>query len=100
MTKEEAKDIFLNRGYVKVNGGEVFNGDKWRQSVVVISEWLKEQEPLTEVLNKIRAEIDEHRKTIRNMADIDDWYAGKLHGHDCDIEIIDKYRVESEVKDE
>ena len=49
-----------------------------------------------DVLDKIIAEIDAHRKTIVNMADIDDWYAGKLHGHDCDIEIIDKYRVESE----
>ena len=47
MTREEAKVVFLNRGYVKMNGGEIFNGDKWRQSVVVISEWLKEQEPKT-----------------------------------------------------
>jgi hypothetical protein len=40
MTKEEAKEIFLNRGFV--NG--LFDGDKWRQSIVVVSKWL-EQEP-------------------------------------------------------
>lgn len=40
MTNEEAKEIFLNRGYV--NG--IYDGDKWRESVVVISKWL-EQEP-------------------------------------------------------
>lgn len=40
MELSEAKEIFLNRGFV--NG--IFDGDKWRQSIVVISEWL-EQEP-------------------------------------------------------
>ena len=40
MTREEAKEVFLNRGFV--NG--LFDGDKWRQSCVVISKWL-EQEP-------------------------------------------------------
>ncbi len=36
MTREEAKEIFLNRGFI--NG--IFDGDKWRQSVAVISDWL------------------------------------------------------------
>lgn len=39
MTREEAREIFLNRGFV--NG--LFDGDKWRQSIVVISEWLEQQ---------------------------------------------------------
>ena len=43
MTNEEAREIFLNRGFV--NG--LFDGDKWRQSIVVISKWLK-QEPCKE----------------------------------------------------
>lgn len=43
MTREEAKEIFINRGYVNVKGGTFFDGDKWRQSVEVITEWLKEQ---------------------------------------------------------
>lgn len=45
MNREKAKEIFLNHGWVKVNGGEIFDGNLWRQSLVVISEWLKEQEP-------------------------------------------------------
>lgn len=54
MTREEAKDVFLNRGFVKVNGGEIFDGDKWRQSVVVISEWLK-QEPCEGCISREKA---------------------------------------------
>lgn len=45
MTHEEAKQIFLSRGYVEVNGGIIYDADKWRESYRVISEWL-EQEPL------------------------------------------------------
>ena len=47
------------------------------------------------VLDKIRAEINTHRETLKTMAD-DDWYAGKIRGYDCAIEIINKYRAESE----
>jgi len=43
MTFEEAKTIFLNRGYIEVDGGSYFDGNKWRESVIVISEWLKEE---------------------------------------------------------
>lgn len=43
MTFNEAKDVFLNRGYVEVEGGQIFDGDKWRQCIVVISEWLKQE---------------------------------------------------------
>jgi hypothetical protein len=46
MTKEEAKIVFLNRGYVEVEGGTIYDADKWRESCRVISEWL-EQEPTT-----------------------------------------------------
>jgi len=42
MTREEAKEIFINRGFI--NG--IYNGDKWRDACIVISEWLKE-EPIT-----------------------------------------------------
>ena len=52
MTREEAKEIFLNRGWVKVNGGEIFDGNLWRQSLVVISEWLKEQEPCEDAISR------------------------------------------------
>lgn len=49
-------------------------------------------------LDKIRAEIDTHRETLKTMAD-DDWYAGKIRGYDCAIEIIDKYKLENEPKE-
>ncbi len=43
MTFEEAKKIFLNRGYVEVPGGTYYDADKWRESVVVISKWLEQE---------------------------------------------------------
>lgn len=43
MTREEAKEIFLNRGYIKVEGGTIFDGDKWREACSVISKWLEEE---------------------------------------------------------
>lgn len=50
MTREEAKEIFLNHGFIKVDHGDsvctFFDGDKWREACIVISEWLKE-EPTT-----------------------------------------------------
>lgn len=91
MTREEAKEVFLNRGYVQVNGGEIFDGNKWRQSIVVISEWLKEQEP---ILDKIRAEIRELKHFPANSEDELFYNAGLLDA----IEIIDKYKTESDVK--
>lgn len=43
MTKEEAKQIFLSRGYVEVEGGTIYDPDKWREACVVISKWLKQE---------------------------------------------------------
>lgn len=43
MTREEAKTVFLNRGYVEVEGGTIYNPDKWREACVVISEWLEQE---------------------------------------------------------
>lgn len=43
MTFEEAKKVFLDRGLVYVEGGEIFDGDKWREACYVISQWLKQQ---------------------------------------------------------
>lgn len=47
MTFEEAKEVFINRGFV--NG--IFNGDKWRESVAIISKWL-EQEPCEDCVSR------------------------------------------------
>lgn len=51
MTREEAKEIFLNRGYIKVEGGTIFDGDKWREACSVISKWL-EQEPCEDAVSR------------------------------------------------
>lgn len=51
MTFEEAKKIFLNRGYIEVPGGTYYDADKWRESVTVISEWL-EQEPCEDCVSR------------------------------------------------
>ena len=51
MTREEAKTVFLNRGYVEVEGGTIFDANKWREACVVISEWL-EQEPCEDTISR------------------------------------------------
>ena len=73
MTREEAKTVFLNRGYVEVEGGTIYDADKWRESCRVISEWL-EQEP------KIGQWIMRHRKvnTI-NYRTGEDVLTGEIH---------------------
>ena len=43
MTREEAKTVFLNRGYVEVDNGAYYSPDKWREACVVISEWLEQE---------------------------------------------------------
>ena len=82
MTREEAKEVFLNRGFI--NG--IFDGDKWRQSVVVISGWLSQDS----VLDKARTEIEQERVGYPPSAD---YYKAITK---C-LQIIDK--AESEVEE-
>lgn len=42
MTFKEAVEIFINRGYEQVDGGSIYNADKWRDSVIIISNWLQQ----------------------------------------------------------
>lgn len=86
MTREEAKQIFLNREFIEVDGGSIFDGDKWREACRVISKWL-EQEP---IIDKARAEIEKSMKWA--YATGDDEYA---EGFEKSLEIIDKYKEES-----
>ena len=65
MTREEAKTVFLNRGYVEVEGGTIYDADKWRESCRVISEWL-EQEPKTEKVIKMRDATPEEQKSVND----------------------------------
>ena len=41
MTRKEAKQIFLSRGFIEVEGGTIYDADKWREACVIISEWLE-----------------------------------------------------------
>lgn len=81
MTIKEAKEVFVNRGFI--NG--VFDGDKWRESVVIISKWLEQES----ILDKIRTEIE--KETDRDDH-ADDYYDGMRKA----LAIIDKYKAESE----
>lgn len=98
MTFEEAKKIFLNRGYIEVPGGTYYDADKWREAIIVISKWL-EQEPCKEeydrgynkgkadILEKVRAEIEALYNT-KNYLD-----GRGITVLDC-LNIIDKYSEE------
>lgn len=51
MTIEEAKIILINRGFVEINGDLVFDGNKWRNAITVISKWL-EQQPCEDCISR------------------------------------------------
>ena len=51
MTFEEAKDVFLNHGWIKVGGGTYFDGSKWREAVRVLSDYLK-REPCDDCISR------------------------------------------------
>lgn len=58
MTREEAIKIFLNRGWIEVENGTYFDGDKWREAIVVISDYFRneykalEQEPSGDLISR------------------------------------------------
>lgn len=85
MTDKEALAENI-RKFLKSDEGLLLTGEDWETIVKAL-----EQES---ILDKITAEINTHKEELKTMADTDDWYAGKLKGHECDIEIIDKYRQE------
>ena len=43
MTIEEAIEIFLNRGWIKADGGTYFDGDKWREAIMIISDYFRKE---------------------------------------------------------
>jgi len=44
MNLKQAIDIFIDRGFVETtnNTGKIYDPDKWRESVYVISKWLED----------------------------------------------------------
>jgi hypothetical protein len=67
MTFQEAREIFINRGYIEVDGGTVYEPDKWREACVVISDWL-EQEPCGDCISResIKQKLQEHHDFFVN----------------------------------
>ena len=58
MTREEAKDVFLNRGFIEAENcrERIFRGDKWREACMIISEWLKEEQKWIPVSERLPEE--------------------------------------------
>jgi hypothetical protein len=97
MTREEAKEVFLNRGIID----GIYNGDKWREACIVISKWL-EQEPIHD---KIREQIKDYLRGVEITLEVlveNDPLRPKMEGakdtlEEC-LELID--RAESEDKEQ
>ncbi len=68
MTFDEAREIFLNRGYEQVDGGSIYNADKWRESIIVISNWLQ-QEPCEDWYDVPSDEmtLEQARQAVRDL---------------------------------
>lgn len=103
MTFDEAKDVFLNRGWIPIENGTIFDANKWRESVAVISKWL-EQEPCEDwhdVLDKIIAEIKalSPEPTAYDVVDGNPIKDAVWETIIDVLKIIDKYKAESEDKD-
>ena len=62
MTLDEAKNILINRGFIEINGGQVFDGNKWRNAIAVISKWL-EQQPCEDCISR-QAVLDKLNRLI------------------------------------
>lgn len=97
MTREEAKTVFLNRGYVEVEGGTIYDSDKWRESCRVISEWL-EQEPKTvaqERYEDLCEYFGDAKVILKNREDFKAWLDRvKWHIRKAE-ELYEKYEKES-----
>ena len=72
MTRDEAKIVFLNRGYVEVEGGTIYDPNKWREACVVISEWLEQQPQDSDLIS--RQAVYEALNTINGTAELDKAY--------------------------
>ena len=61
MTREEAIQIFLERGWIKLENGTYFDGSKWREAIMVISDYFRNEYKALEqehVFDKIIADTD------------------------------------------
>lgn len=70
MTREEAIQIFLDRGWIKLENGTYFDGSKWREAIMVISDYFRNEYKALE--HEPRKEHWEHGKELCKE------YQGKL----------------------
>ena len=80
MTFEEAKDVFLNHGWIKVEGGTYFDGSKWREAIMVLSDYLQ-REPCEDCISRQAVLEKQYRiddsitlstRDVVNVEDIED----------------------------
>ena len=86
MTFEEAKDVFLNHGWIKVGGGTYFDGSKWREAVRVLSDYLK-REPCGDAISRAEAiSRIEVRRKITCESDPYNYYEEWTKGYEVGID--------------
>lgn len=54
MGLREAVEIFIKRGYIEVEGGKYFDGDKWRLACYVLSKFLEDNPGIWETESEVR----------------------------------------------
>ena len=52
MTNEEAKQIIIDRGYIQVEGGRIYDGDKWREAIYVISKMFEGEQKCEDCISR------------------------------------------------
>jgi hypothetical protein len=86
MTFEEAKDVFLNHGWIKVEGGTYFDGSKWREAIMVLSDYLQ-REPCDDAISRVEAiSRIEVRQKITCESDPYNYYEEWINGYEAGID--------------
>ena len=67
MTRGEAKQVFLSRGYVDVEYGTIYDEDKWKESCRVISEWLEQESSNDMVSREVFEQVMRERDIAINQ---------------------------------
>ena len=55
MTNDEAKQIIIDRGYIQVKGGRIYDGDKWREAIDVISKMFEGEQKCEDCISRAEA---------------------------------------------
>ena len=88
MSFEEAKKIFLNRGFVEVDGGTIFDGDKWREACVVISDFLEDLPVWISISERLPEEDGYYLVTLGNGEEVVAHTSGIVQNHDYEPKML------------